>query len=267
MATHSTQREENPMTYFTAADHNQLAQTYLPGPHDSAYLKMRDLHDAIQDKIRLNDWNLHPHWQKSQRVTHLSAAATNAPENVLAAVYYRSYEQARVIEDLMAIDQEDVLPMRHPVIEMRLAADYFAVELILSPLAWWDQKNFIGKFEIRRHRDALRALMLGLDGDYHLGFWGGESRDDADVSIWQLLQGRLLGEWVATFCEGQDWLRFGVWYEPEASQLRADHIVHEVTQRVGELYRLYDFLLWSSNNNYHEFLESSSKRARSARTA
>ena len=41
----------------------------------------------------------------------------------------------------------DVDTYRHPVIELRLTPDQFAIELILSPYAWLDQQNLIGKLE------------------------------------------------------------------------------------------------------------------------
>jgi hypothetical protein len=143
-----------------------------------------------------------------------------------------------------------------------MAPDYFAIELILSPYAWWDQQNFIGKFELERHRQSLRQLFFRFGADYRFGFWGGEASNDMHLTPWQLLQGRVMNEWIDTFADGQDWLRFGSWYEPENEALSRGSIVGEVSQRVGELYNLYDYILWSSNNNYHEFYKRRVKPGR-----
>jgi len=247
------------MTFFTNADHEILAQDNFQINCQGVYDKMLELHNAIRDKVRLNDWDLHPHWQKSQAIFDVSAAAANEPENALVVGYYRSQEQAQLVENLMGIEQDDVQPYRHPVIEVRIAPNYFAVELVLSPYAWWDQRNFIGKFELQRHRHTLREMIQSMSGDYRFGFWGGEDLHDMHLTTWQMLQGRVMDEWLDTFADGQDWLRFGVWYEPECTQLSEENIVHEVVQRIGDLYQIYDYLLWSSNNNYHDFYEKREK--------
>jgi hypothetical protein len=75
------------------------------------------------------------------------------------------------------------------------------------------------------------------------------------LTTWQLTHGRVIEEWMATFADGQDWLRFGVWYEPEHPALSTDNIVNETFDRLNELYSLYDFMLWTSNNNFHSFYE------------
>ncbi len=241
------------MTFFTTTDHETLTAVDFQTNCQSVYSKLLDLHRSICDKVRLNDWDLHPHWQKSQAISDVSAAAANEPENALVVAYYRSQEQASLVEDLMGVPQDDVQPYRHPVIEMRIAPSYFAIELVLSPFAWWDQQNFIGKFEHPRQRQILRDLVQRMSGDYRFGFWGGEDLHDMHVTSWQLLQGRVMDEWIDTFADGQDWLRFGIWYEPECDQLNSENIVHEAVQRIGDLYQIYDYLLWTSNNNYREF--------------
>lgn len=254
------------MAYFTCTDHEALLCGTSQPKSAPVFQKFLNLHSAMRDKVRMQDWDLHPHWQKSQVISDLSSTAATGQNHVLALSYYRSYEQARLVEGLMGIEQvdgqHDVQPYRHPVIEMRLTPESFAVELVVSPFAWWDQRNFIGKLELQRHRDALRRLLYRMDGDYQFGFWGGENLSDMHLTSWQLLHGRVLDEWMDTFADGQDWLRLGVWYEPESSALSSDYIVHELTTRIGELYSLYDFLLWTSNNNYHDFYHKRDKYAR-----
>ncbi len=102
-----------------------------------------------------------------------------------------------------------------------------------------------------------------MDGDYLIGFWGGAYLSDAHVELRQLLRGRFLDEWMSTFCDGQDWLRMGVWYAPEDPALEAPAIVPELMKRISALYHFYSFVLWTSNNNFQHFTPvSSSERSR-----
>lgn len=249
------------MTYFTTADHEALAHNF-----ENAHDKFMGLHQALRDQIRMRDWDLHPHWKKSRIISNASCTTNNDPDNILVLSYFRSFEQAKLVENLMGIDQttsqREVHPYRHPVIELRLAPDHFAIELILSPYAWWDQQNFIGKFDLERQRQTLRDMLAEMGDEYRFGFWGGTEMNDMHLTSWQLLQGRILDEWMATFADGQDWMRFGMWYEPECDRLDDDTIVQETIARIGELYNFYDFLLWTSNNNYHDFYHKRNKRVR-----
>lgn len=254
------------MSYFTSADYDALTATNSQASCHEVREKFLNLHFALRDKMRLQDWDLHPHSQKSQIVSHVTSATTAELDTTLTLAYFRPVEQAKVVESLMGLDHmsgaTDIQPYRHPAIEVRLSPQQFVVELVVSPMAWWDQRNFIGKIELQRHQDALRHLLYRLDGDYRFGFWGGEELGDMHLTTWQLLHGRVLGEWMDTFADGQDWLRLGVWYEPENSRLSENHIVHELTTRIGELYNVYEFLLWTSNNNYHDFYHKRDKYGR-----
>jgi hypothetical protein len=142
---------------------------------------------------------------------------------------------------------------RHPVIELRITPENFAIELIMSPLSWWDQRNLIGKLSVARHRDTLRGILQQLDGDYRFGFWDGTSLNDMHLTHRQLLRGNILEEWMGTFSDSQDWMRVGVWYEPEDPALDADSILNECVHRIVALYKLYTFMLWTSNNNFQSF--------------
>jgi hypothetical protein len=142
---------------------------------------------------------------------------------------------------------------RHPVVELRLTPEHFTAELVLAPSAWWDQRNLIGKLSVSRHRETFRSLLQRMDGDYRFGFWDGIHLSDVHLTNRQLLRGSILEEWMSTFSDGQDWLRVGVWYEPEHPNLNAGTILSEITQRFSALYGLYNFMLWTSNNNFHSF--------------
>jgi hypothetical protein len=254
-------REVDLMAIFTQQEHEILHN--LQGITSNAglqhvYNKLYNLHEGLYSRIRNYDLDLHPHWQKSAIISYRSAACTR--ENAtLVLPYFRSHEQAQLVERLMGRESEewseDAAPYRHPVIELRLTPEHFAVELILSPYAWWDQQNFIGKLELARHRQTFHALLAQLDGDYRFGFWDGAHLSDMHLTAWELRHSTVFEEWMQTFADGQDWLRIGKWYAPEESQPNNDTILLELFDQVKNLNSLYTFLLWTSNNNFHSFYE------------
>lgn len=220
------------------------------------YDKLLELHKALYRRMRDHNWDLHPNWDKNGMLVGRSAASSSNFVG-LSMPYLRSREQAQLVERLMGRDGIDT-PLhvdihRHPVIELRLTPEHLTVELVLAPSAWWDQRNLIGKLSVQRHREAFRHLLQRMDGDYRFGFWDGIHLSDLHVTNRQLLRGSILEEWMSTFSDGQDWLRVGVWYEPDHPSLSASTVLSELTQRIGALNGLYQFMLWTSNNNFHSF--------------
>ncbi len=259
------------MSYFHTS--NRLAgnfnygQEQVSGIHlEQAHDKLLSLHRALAERTRHCDWDLHPHHNKASLISQSSAASSAAQSDVLTLSYFRSASQAHLVENLMHIDTANCPdsgePYRHPVIELRVGADCFAIELILSPYASWDQQNFIGKLELPRHRTALRRLIGSMDGNYRFGFWEGTELSEMHLTTWEMGHGRVLDEWMNTFAEGQDWLRFGMWYPLESEELASQHIVNEAQGRIADLYTLYEFMLWTSNNNFHDFYEKREKALR-----
>ncbi len=220
------------------------------------YDKFVELHGALYRRMRNHDWDLHPNWDKNTMIVGRSAASSSNFVG-LSMPYLRSREQAQLVERLMGRDSLAIPATadvhRHPVIELRMTPEHLTVELVLSPTAWWDQRNLIGKLSVMRHREAFRHLLQRMDGDYRFGFWDGIHLSDAHLTNRQLLRGSILEEWMSTFSDGQDWLRVGVWYEPDHPALNASTLVGELAQRVGALNDLYQFMLWTSNNNFHSF--------------
>jgi hypothetical protein len=51
-----------------------------------------------------------------------------------------------------------------------------------------------------------------------------------------------------------------MWYTPGDPALDASRIVPEIAQRIGALYSLYNFLLWTSNNDFHSFYQKGTAR-------
>lgn len=248
--------------YFTTEDFQSAGATQTTLLAD----KFAELHRSLHRRMRDLTWNLYPFWDKTPVIPGRSAAASGAIPGV-SLPYLRSREQAITVERLMGRDGLDA-PLklelnRHPVIELRLTDQHFAVEMIVSPASWLDQRNLVGKLSIARHRDNLRQLLSRMNGDFLMGFWDGVYLTDAHVQLCQLMRGRFLDEWMSTFCDGQDWLRLGMWYEPEDPALDTHVIIPELMQRIGALYHLYNYLTWTSNNNFQHFTPPpSSERTR-----
>lgn len=229
------------------------------------YTRLMDLHTALHPRVRTYNLDLHPRWQKSSIICQQSAASTDEADSWVLT-YFRSREQAEVVERMMGKEMHlhGVEPdtYRHPVIELRMTPDHFAVELIVSPGAWWDQQNLVGKLEIPQHRVAFRSLLRQLAPDYCFGFWRGTHLSDMHLTTAQLLKGRILDDWMNTFTEGMDWLRLGKWYDIDDPILEPATIMTEAFEVVKALHPIYSFLLWTGNNNFHSFYE---KRQRSLR--
>lgn len=241
--------------YFSKEDHSTLS--LLPSQAaQTVSEKLYELHRTLHRRVHNHNYDLHPHWNKSALISSRSATCSTEIEG-MTLPYLRSKEQALLVERLMGRDSVGMSAnadiYRHPVIELRLTPENFVIELVMSPLSWWDQRNLIGKLAVDRHRETLRSIIQRVDGDFCFGFWGGVELNEMHLTSRQLLRGNILEEWMSTFADGQDWLRVGVWYEPEASVLSADNILSEVVERISALYRLYTFMLWTSNNNFQSF--------------
>lgn len=241
--------------YFSQLDHDTLAS--LPAqvaPTQEVFDKLAELHRTLYRRMRDHNYDLHPHWNKAGLISSHSGAC-NGEINGLALPYLRSREQGVLVERLMGREGADLSAdiYRHPVIELRITPENFAIELIMSPQSWWDQRNLIGKLTVARHRETLRNILQRIDGDYRFGFWDGVHLSDMHLTSRQLLRGTFLDEWMGTFADGQDWMRVGVWYEPLDPALNADNILNEVVTRMVALEKLYTFMLWSSNNNFQSF--------------
>lgn len=251
------------MAYYFQGDHGALVTNCEQSVHanvdlQQVYSKFFDLHTAIHPRVRNHNLDLHPRWQKSSLISRESAACLGQ-SSTLVLTYFRSREQAELVERKMGKEAGaqtgDVDTYRHPVIEVRLTPDHFAIELILSPYAWLDQQNLIGKLGLPNHRAAFRSLLRSIPGDYRFGFWNGLQLGDMHLLVSELLRGRILDEWMDTFADGQDWLRVGKWYAPEDPALDAGNILSEVFDTIKSLHSLYTFVLWSSNNNFSDFYE------------
>ncbi len=259
------------MTFLSSSSHLNFDGAHERGSEhtmEQAYNMLLKLHQTLSERARHYDWDLHPHPKKSSLISRSSATTSTTQANVLTLSYFRSAHQTQLVENLMHIDTANCPdsgePYRHPVLELRFGADYFAIELVLSPFARWDQQNLIGKLELKRHRATLRQLISSMDSDYRFGFWEGTDLSDMHLTTWELSHGRVLEEWMNTFAEGQDWLRFGMWYDVNSEEFTLENMLAEAPRRIADLYTLYDFMLWTSNNNFQSFYDKREKALRRA---
>jgi hypothetical protein len=239
--------------------------------HSDLLAKLGELHRTLQRRMREQHWDLHTPNPGTPLVFGRSSCSSQ-PFTGVTVSYSRSREQAQAVERMMGRDraegpQYDLY--RHPVIELRLTPQAIALELVLPPSAWWDQRNFLGKLSVLRHRDALRCLLERMDGAVRIGFWEGPDLNEFHLTAWELLRCGVLHDWMSTLGDGQDWLRAGVWYAWDDAELHVNRIGGELLARAGMLYQLYTYLLWTSNNNYQNFYsmaQTSMVAARSRRS-
>ena len=115
---------------------------------ENAVQKLTQLDEKLQPKLTNLGLNLHPA-QKASNVV-FESASTSKKRGMISIQYMRSRSQAIRVERLMGRDDTSnngIEARRHPVIEVRLTPEHLTVELILSPYAWWDQQNFVGKID------------------------------------------------------------------------------------------------------------------------
>jgi hypothetical protein len=261
---------EKPMLYFSQEYYASLVSLEIDldgnGSLQRLHKRLLDLHRALYPRMKQSDFALYPAPETPGGVRQDSACLPT-PANTMTLTYMRSHTEAELVEGLMGRDAlsavEHIESHRHPVIELRLSPDHFAVELVISPDAWYDQQNLIGKLSVTQHRNQFHQLLSELKADYLVGFWSGTHLDDTHLSTSRLPPSPILYEYLNTFADRRDWLRIGHWYDPDDPVLNADTIVDEVFERVSELYKLYTFLAWASENNFHSLYQKKTfKRSR-----
>lgn len=209
--------------------------------------RMRDLH-----------LDLHPVALSRDRLH----SATLIPMTGGLLRFSRSSNQAAVVERLMGRDMAggrvSVDYDRHPNIEVRATDEGWVIECILNRMAWWDQRNLVGKLSIARHRLALRALVEDAPGDLYVGFWDHLDRSDMALTAAELRRGQLFEEWISTFADGHDCLRIGITLASEADPVKC------LVESLPILYRFYRFTAWTSDNDFQAVYEKLEARYRSA---
>ncbi|MGB1286563.1 MAG: hypothetical protein ACPG7F_08525 [Aggregatilineales bacterium] len=244
------------MTYFSQQDADDLTS----GQIQDVYNRIDTLHRQLVTTFKKRDYELQAYQDVHAEHLHPASVSSMKSGKMLTLQYMRLKQKAMTIERLMGRD--DVLTTghidsrRHPVIELRLNPSYFAVELILSPDAWWDQQNLAGKLSITRHRKEFFKQLIPLETAL-LGYWEGVHQDEMRIESTRF-HPQVLTEWLSTFAPGKDWFRLGVWYPLADFALTDDDIHDEITTQISRLYPIYQALLWRSDNNFREFYKAKS---------
>jgi hypothetical protein len=201
------------------------------------------LHNALHSRFRKYNIEL-------QAAASTESAACAVANGTQVVQYFRSSTTAHTVEAMMGRDVpgRTIEVRRHPVIEMRPTAAGLAIELIIAPHAWWDQQNLIAKLSVEKHLQKFHRLVARLDHQYYLGFWHGVQLGDMHLTAKQLAHPSACKQWMSTFCDGQDWLRIGVWYS--APQCFEENFIGDAFHRLQELYEIYKFIAWTSNNDF-----------------
>jgi hypothetical protein len=241
------------MTFFNQEAVQQISSD--SSALETAREQLQTLHKAVYEQIRLNNIDLNLIHSETVTVQQDSVSDVK-PSNTLSVVYLRTRGQAVQVERLMGREEvasvNSIEARRHPVIELRLTPEHFAVELLLSPDAWWDQQNLVGKLTVQRYRQDFYALLQGFDASYFMGFWRGTHLSELHLSAKHFRHPRIMDEWMSTFQPSADWLRLGTWYKLDEEKLQ-ENAPQEIARHIKSLYGLYQHILWTSDNNFREF--------------
>ncbi|MEO1290777.1 MAG: hypothetical protein AAFV93_23810 [Chloroflexota bacterium] len=224
----------------------------------SVKAKFQALQQYIYEQLAANDIELSLIKSGQQAIGEESISRhVTEDTDVLAVQYLRARGKAVTVEKLMGREEvasvNTIITRLHPVIEVRLAESGLCVELLLAPSAWWDQQNFKGKLAIPRHRHAFYTLLMDLDPEYTMGFWQGIHLSEMRIAGKYFQHPRILDDWLSTFEPNTDWLRIGIWLDIDAEELSSEHIKETLVNHIFALYPLYQYILWTSDNNYREF--------------
>lgn len=250
------------MGFFTGIGLEELDQGSWKDQAERPVLRaaaeqLQMLHEQLAVHLRTQNLDLHL-FVPDAHATQFSTVSDRVSENVLTIAYTRTRSQAVTVERLMGREEvasvNTVDVRRHPALELRLMQNAFVVELLLSPDAWWDQQNLVGKLSVDRHRHELYDILQTCT-DHTMGFWQGTRHSDFSLHSKYFKHDRIMDEWLSTFEPAADWFRLGIWYELDAEALSEDNIFDEVLTQLRTLHAIYQHLLWTSDNNFRDFYQ------------
>ena len=247
--------------YFTTEDFAHLADLSMDTPHipDTIRELHHKLHD-LQKKLFIRYGRQSPVHPVKPMAPAFYSASNMIQAPCLAVQAMRPLPQALAVEHLMGRDEisdpTEIDAHRHTVIELRLQARWFVIELILSPEAWWDQENLMGKLNVERYRYDFLQLLSNLNDDMRVGFWSGIHSSDMHITGKQLHHNRIVDEWLRTFAPTKDYFRVGMWYHPEDEAMASETIIDTLADTMRYLDGLYQHIAWSSDNNFRAFYNS-----------
>lgn len=246
--------------FFTQEDHATFTENKVTSSrYDKERCKIRDkflaLHDALYPEMRRIGLALYPHWHSPNIV---STWYVGRIEQIwfMKLRYLRSRSEVQAIEEMMGVpkllDYSETQYTKHPMIDIRIDSDYLAIELLVTDKAWLDAQNFKKKVEQHKaERQHLIHLLRNLGHDYIFGGWPDTSKPELIKTAADLANEERLLAWVSQFDPGYNWLRLGIWYtDYEDFRLTTGRIVEEVLYRFKQLYPVYQFLLWTPDNNF-----------------
>ncbi len=207
--------------------------------------RFSDLHQSLSAKFRKHNVGL-------QAVNTGMSAVSYVPEQALVFAYVRLHSEALTVERQIGLGGTEIDLQRHPLIELRLTDRHLALEFVMSPLAWWDQRNLIGKLSLRRYRDELRDLLLSFDPEMVTGHWHGLHLDDEHLTLGHLRSTRVMEAWLQTFSDGRDPIRLGLWLD--ANVLNSDS-APDLFESAQALYSVYRFVSWTGRNDFQSFYD------------
>jgi len=213
--------------------------------------QLNNFHSALYARFR--KFNLH-----LQAVSPSKTITSVHPQSIPTISYVRLLNEAQTVERLIGLSDGRALDMKHhPIIELRLNEDWLALELVLNPEAWYDQRNWLGKLRVRRYRDEFRDLITGLSPHMRVGSWQGAAPTDKYLTSAQLRLPRVFEAWVGTYCDGRDWLRIGAWFPtaevtPDLTDVLFDH--------AQTLYRLHQYIAWTGRNDFYSLFRANENK-------
>lgn len=208
------------------------------------------LHQALFTRFR--KFNVHLHAiTPSQTITSRHSATPTI-------TYLRLPSEAQAVERLIGLKNERQLEVKHhPVIELRLNADWLALELVLTPEAWYDQRNWLGKMSVPRYREEFHNLLTTLSPHIRVGAWQGDTPTDRYLTSAELRFPRIFEAWAGTYSDGRDWLRFGVWYQ--TAQVTPD-VAHHLFDHAQAIYRIHQYIAWTGRNDFYGLFRAKEDR-------
>lgn len=246
--------------FFTAEDHavfelEKASSSLYDGERQAVRDKFLALHDVLYPEIKRRGWDLHSHWHPPNIV---STWYIGRIQNIqfIKLRYLRSKDEVRKIEEMMGLprplDRAETQYTKHPMIDIRMDSQYLAIELLLTDQAWWDAQNFKRKVEQHeRERGELVRLLRGLGDDYIFGGWPDSRQPELNTTAPDLADEDELLDWLSRYRPGYDWLRLGIWYNDcKDPRLTTERIAEEAITRFGQLYPVYEFLLWRPDNDF-----------------
>jgi hypothetical protein len=250
------------MTFFSVDEASTLenitaSSLRTSGAVQTLHSQLLDLHRILQSRLQTQHIDLYI--ATIRDIITTDSVVHRESGGVLVIPYGRHSGTAITVERLMGrehvVTKRDLETHRHPIIELRLAPGGITLELVLSPDAWWDQENLAGKLTLTRYQQEFHKLLQDFPTGYSTGFWQGIHLSDMHLITKQFQHRGIMDEWMRTFEPGKDWFRMGIWYEWDADELNADTIEDTLTSQFKVLYPLYQFINWTSENNYRDFYE------------